>query len=147
MKKLICLLIINLFLLAGCASVLQVFGEKPKAELREVYLKDTSLFGTTMIFVVNVMNPNRFDIEVKGIEYKVFISDKEFSSAKMENSFSVPALEEKNIEIPLPIKFGSLFEHLSQALISKVLSYRIEGNAKLSFAKVPFSKEGKMELK
>lgn len=126
---------------------MQIFGEKPKAELREVYLKDTSLFGTTLVFVVNVMNPNRFDIEVDEIDYKVFISGAEVSSAKTENSFIVSAQKETNVEIPLPVKFGSLWEHLSQALLSKVLVYRIEGSAKLSYTTVPFSKEGKMELK
>lgn len=147
MKKIICLLIVPLFLLVGCASVLELLGEKPRAELKEVFLKDVTFGGATMVFVVNVMNPNRFDIEVKEIDYKVFISGKEFSSAKTERSFVVPAQKDTDVEIPLPVKLGSLFEHLSQALLSKAFVYRIEGNVKLSFATVPFSKEGKMELK
>lgn len=148
MKKILFLVIIPLFfLLSGCASFYQMFGEKPKAELKEVFLKDASLTGATMVLVVNVMNPNRFDIEVDEIEYKVFLFGKEFSTAKTEKSFVVPAKNSTNIEIPLPVKFGSLWEHLSQALFSKVLDYRIEGQAKLSFTTIPFSKEGKMELK
>lgn len=145
-RKFILVSTISLFMLAGCASILQIFGEKPKAELKEVVLKDASFSGGTLVFVVNIYNPNSFNIDVREINYKVFISGQEFSTAKTSKAFSVPAKKDLDIEIPLPVKFGSLWTHLSQALVSKALVYKIEGNAKLSFTTIPFSKDGKLEL-
>ncbi|MGZ3769731.1 MAG: LEA type 2 family protein [Bdellovibrio sp.] len=146
MKKLF-VLGIFLFSLIGCSSVKLLFGEKPTAELREVQLMDASFSGGTLLFIVNVANPNSFDLVVDEIDYKVFLSGKELSEAKIEKPFAIPAKGNKNIEMPLPIKFGDLFEHLSHAFASRALDYRIEGNVKLGFTKIPFSKEGKLELK
>ncbi|MGZ3774722.1 MAG: LEA type 2 family protein [Pseudobdellovibrionaceae bacterium] len=147
MTKLMLLVLASVSFLTGCASVFELITEKPKVELREVYFKDTNFVGTTLVFVVNLQNPNRFDIRVKEIEYKVFLSEKEFSSAKTENPFTVIAHKTIQVELPLPVKYGSVWEHLTQALVSQVLSYRIEGRIKLSFTSVPFSKEGKVKLK
>ncbi|WII71477.1 LEA type 2 family protein [Bdellovibrio sp. 22V] len=135
------------FLLTSCSHFASRFLEKPEVELQSVFAKDTSFIGTTLVFVVNVKNPNNQDINVKEIAYKIFVADKELTEAKTEKPIHVPAKKDANIEIPLPLKYDSLLSHLGNALMAGEIGYRIEGDAKLSFMTIPFSESGKVELR
>lgn len=130
----------------GCASLLG-YKEEPKVQLHEVYVKDADLVGTTLVFVIDVENPNERDIKVDEITYKVFLSGKELTEAKTENPVTVPAKQSAKVEVPLPVKYTALLGNIGNILMAREVSYRIEGDAKLSFFRIPFSKEGKVELR
>lgn len=139
-------LVFSVFSATGCVSnLLQL--EKPKVDLHSVYAKDATATGTTLLFVVNVDNPNNQEIKVKEIAYKVFISGKELSDAKTEKPIVIPALKSQLIEIPLPVSYASILNNIAEVLFNKEVTYKIEGTAKLSFVSIPFSKEGKVELR
>ncbi|WP_373999061.1 LEA type 2 family protein [Bdellovibrio bacteriovorus] len=139
---------IFLSVLTACSGKgLLGFAEKPEAKLENVYAKDTNFSGTTLVFVVNVQNPNRFDIEVEEVAYKVFVGDKQLTTSKTDKAIKVPASKDANIELPLPVKYGDLMGHVASILTSGELPYKIEGDAKFSFATIPFTKEGKVELR
>ncbi|WP_291516671.1 LEA type 2 family protein [Bdellovibrio sp. ArHS] len=143
-------LLVALFLtaLSACSGKgLLGLAEKPEAKLQSVYAKDTNLSGTTLVFVVNVQNPNRFAIEVEEVAYKVYIGDKQLTTAKTNSAIKIPAAQDANIELPLPVKYGDLMGHLGSILTQGELPYKIEGDAKFSFATIPFTKEGKVELR
>ena len=131
--------------LTNCATLFNL--EKPKVNLQRVFVRDTHLSGTTLIFVVKVDNPNNQEIKVKEIAYKVFISGKELTEAKTEKPVTVPANGTSEVELPLPVKYTSLFENIGDILLSREVAYKIQGDAKLSFINIPFTKEGKVELR
>lgn len=131
--------------LSNCATLLNL--EKPEVNLQRVFVRDTSLSGTTLVFVVKVDNPNKQDIKVQEIAYKVFISGKELTQAKTEKPVAVPAKGSSEVELPLPVKYTSLFENIGDILLSREVAYKIVGDAKLSFISIPFTKEGKVELR
>jgi LEA14-like dessication related protein len=131
--------------LTNCASLFNL--EKPEVNLQRVFVRDTSLSGTTLIFVVKVDNPNNQEIKVKEIAYKVFISGKPLTEAKTEKPVAVPANGSSEVELPLPVKYTSLFENIGDILMSREVAYKIVGDAKLSFINIPFTKEGKVELR
>ncbi|MEN0057682.1 MAG: LEA type 2 family protein [Bdellovibrio sp.] len=130
----------------GCAGLFQGMMEKPKVALSHVWARDTTLLGTTLIFVLNVENPNRKPIEVEEVRYKVFIGEQEFASAKTEKAIKVPARQTAQVEVPLPIQFVSLLKNVDQIWREKKVAYRIEGQAQLSFISIPFSDQGSVEL-
>lgn len=142
MKKIIILFFISIFipLMTSCASLLQL--EKPKADLSHVLVRDTNLVGTTLIFVVDVENPNDRELKVDDVSYKVFLGGKAFAQASTGKQVSVPAKSKSQIEIPLPVKYTEIFSNMGEILLSQKLTYKIEGTAKLSFISIPFTKEG-----
>jgi LEA14-like dessication related protein len=131
--------------LTNCATFLDL--EKPEVNLQKVYVRDTNLSGTTLIFVLKVDNPNNQEIKVKEISYSVFVSGKELTKAKTEKPVEVPAKGSSEIELPFPVKYTSLFENITDILTSQEVAYKIVGDAKLSFISIPFSKEGKVDLR
>lgn len=138
-------LVLSTMLFTSCATLLNL--QKPEVNLQRVFVRDTSLSGTTLIFVVKVDNPNNQEIKVQEIAYKVFISGKELTQAKTEKAVAVPAKGSSEVELPLPVKYTSLFENIGDILLSREVAYKIVGDAKLSFISIPFTKEGKVELR
>ncbi|WP_374028025.1 LEA type 2 family protein [Bdellovibrio bacteriovorus] len=148
MKKfaLITTLLFQMVISAGCSSMFG-YAEEPKVQLNQVYVRDADFTGATFIFVVNVQNPNKSDIKVKEIAYKVFISGKELTEAKIEKPILVPANAATDIEVPLPVKYTAILGNLGDILTAREVAYRIDGSAKTGFFSIPFSKEGKVELR
>jgi len=138
----------TLFLsLCSCASLVGGIVEKPKVDLERVDLKDTNLKGTTLLFVVNVENPNEMDLKVDQINYKIFVNNKEISRAKTDEAVKVPGKSKAQIKIPLPIEYTKIFSDLKEVLFSESASYKIEGDAQFPLFTVPFSKEGNLKLR
>lgn len=135
----------SMLLTTSCATLLNL--QKPEVNLQRVFVRDTNLSGTTLIFVMKVDNPNNQEIKVQEIGYKVFISGKELTQAKTEKPVAVPANGSSEVELPLPVKYSNLFENIGDILLSREVAYKIIGDAKLSFISIPFSKEGKVELR
>lgn len=133
------------FMLSGCASF---FGnlKEPKVDLDNVFAKDTSLTGTTLVFVLDVENPNDKEIKVEEVNYKIFVSGRELTSAKTDKAIVIPAKKTSQVQVPLPIQFTKLIDKMGDVLKTGSLVYRIEGDAKLSFIRIPFSEEGKVQL-
>jgi LEA14-like dessication related protein len=133
--------------LFGCASMMEKFVEKPKIQLDHVSVRDITLTGSTLLFVVSVDNPNNMDIKVNEIAYKIFINGKEITKAKTDKTVLVPALKKTEVEIPLPIEYTKIWSDLSDIIMSKNAVYRIEGDAKFPMFSIPFTKEGQIQVR
>ncbi|MBX3040391.1 MAG: desiccation-like protein, partial [Bdellovibrionaceae bacterium] len=59
---------------------------------------------------------------------------------------NVPARGSAEIGIPVPVEYKGLWSNLMRIFEARTLSYRIEGDAKLSLFTIPFSHAGKLEL-
>lgn len=148
MRFLLLPLFLSVFLFnSGCALWQMANLKEPKAELKEVYIKDLQLMGGTLVFVLDVQNPNKEEIKVDEITYETFIDGQFFSQAKTQNQIKVPGEQTVPVELPLPIEFSKLAGGLAKALKGEPVDYRIKGNAKLSVLTIPFDKSGKLELK
>ena len=135
---------IAIFFAAGCASLSG--WKEPKVDLKELYIKDTNLVGTTLVFVLNVENTNDREIKVDEVNYKIMLDGQAFANSKTEEVIRVGPKASAPVEIPLPIRYVDLFSHLNKALNSSQIEYAIEGDAKVSFFKVPFKKQGQLKL-
>lgn len=133
--------------LCSCASILGSVVEKPKVDLDQVKIRSADLNGATLVFLVNVENPNRVDIKVDEINYTIFVNNKELSRAKTEKAVNVPANSKAQVEIPLPVTYSKIFSNLKDLMFADTATYKIEGDAKFPLFRVPFSKEGVVELR
>lgn len=131
---------------SGCSSLLEKVVEKPKVALDRVEVADVSFSKAKLMFVVKVENPNGIDLKVDEVNYKIFLEDKAFTSAKTEKAVNVPARGSAEIGIPVPVEYKGLWTNLMKIFDARTVSYRIEGDAKLSLFTIPFSHAGKLEL-
>lgn len=134
-------------MLCSCASFWGHVLEKPKVDLDHVSVKDVSLKGSTLVFHVSVENPNKMDLQVEQVRYKVFLNGKELSHAQTEKPVTVPGKSTALVELPLPVEYSKIFLDLKELMFAESASYKIEGDAKFSLFSIPFTKEGNIKLR
>lgn len=121
--------------------------QEPKVELAGVSVKNVDLNGATLVFNIAVENPNSVEIKLDQVNYKVFLNNKEITQASTEKNIAIAGKATGYVDLPLPIEYSKVFTNLKDLLVSETASYKIEGNAKMNFISIPFSKEGNVKLR
>lgn len=133
--------------LCSCASLLGQVLETPTVELDSVAVQDANLNGATLVFKVAVENPNNIEIKVDKVSYKVFLNNKEITQASTDKVVSIAGKSIGFVELPMPLEYRKVFSDLQDLLFANEAAYKIEGSANLNFFTIPFSKEGKVQLR
>lgn len=132
--------------LTGCSGLLNKFMKEPKVDIERVDIRDATLTQAKLVFVLKVQNPNSFDIKIDEVSYKVLLNNEPFAVAKTDQVVVVKEKSDTLVELPLPVHYDKLWKNLQSLVMAKSLTYKIEGDAKLSSLSIPFKEEGKLEL-
>ncbi|MBO9666917.1 MAG: LEA type 2 family protein [Bdellovibrio sp.] len=130
--------------LSGCALF---NAKKPKVDLNSIYIQDSTALSTTLVFVLDVQNPNKMDINVDQVSYEIQLNNQEFAKTVTNKKSRVPAQGSGKVEIPLPINHLKALGGVAKLLAGEEVGYEITGDAKISGIKIPFSEKGKFNLK
>ncbi len=132
--------------LSSCAGCLT---EEPSVQLRRVSLHPRSLTEIQLILELDVQNPNRFDLTIQSLQYKLLLNEREIGSGRLEKEILAPALSTTRIQAPVTAGFKNWNESLRAVIADKDIPYRIEGeaNVRTIFGSIayPFSRGGKIE--
>ncbi len=133
------------FALSGCLSLSKMI-EKPTVVLQELTLQNPTLDGATLLFGLQVGNPNRVAIEVDSLDYKIEVADRTLVEGTLHRKMRIPAFDQALVEIPIPFKYGELIASISQLLTNPLTPYRLQGAAKLGPLSIPFDKTGEIRI-
>lgn len=133
--------------LTACSSFLNQYAQKPKVDLARVEVSDVGLRAATLQFVVKVENPNRIPLTLDEVNYKILLDGKEFAASKMADGVRIPAEGSAEVVLPLAFEYNRLWTNVLSLFSTRSIQYRIEGDARLTAFKIPFSDEGKFDLK
>ena len=137
-----------LLLLPSC---LNWFWEKPTFTPKEMAITRVSLTEAHFLFGIEVQNPNRFDIKLRGLDYKVYLNEQEVGRGRLEEEVRIGKSASTMVQVPLQADFKSLGNPIGFVLSGKELRYKIEGaavvTASLGTVTFPFSKSGDIKLK
>ncbi len=143
MQKLI-LVLFCAFAFVGCASITKV--KEPKVSLASLKIQDPDSNGATLVFGVQVENPNNVPLEVDEVIYDLEVSGKSLTSGKLDKGARVGALATEVIDVPISVKYTDLFNSLLQLFKDQKSPYRIKGSAKMGFFNIPFDKSGELKF-
>ncbi len=135
---------------AGCASIAREF-QRPDLNLVSVRLVDAALFEQRFALVVDVRNPNDFDLPVKGLQYTLALAGEKFAGGVTPQSFIVPAFGEARFETLVSTNLVSTIRHLSEWMEGspRQIDYELEGKLKIDLPfvrSIPFSESGYVDL-
>lgn len=133
-------------LLTGCSSLTGSMLEKPQVELKAVNLRNITAQGTTVVFVLNLKNPNSRELPLDGLNYSVDLAGKHFAEGAIAETVVLPARDENQVEVPLDVTYAKVFSGLAQMLEGRSLDYALRGQAKFSVFSIPFEKKGALKL-
>lgn len=133
-------------LLSSCAGWMM---EEPSVQLRRVSLHPRSLTEIHLVLDLDVQNPNRFDLTIQSLQYKLFLNEREIGSGRLEKEVGIPADSVVRVQAPVVAGFKNWNESLRAVIADKDIPYRIEGEANVrtifGVKKYPFSKGGKID--
>jgi LEA14-like dessication related protein len=131
----------------GCAGLGQKL-ETPRVNLVGLKLLDVQLFEQRFGLTLRVQNPNRDDLTIEGISFKVEINGREFARGVDNQKVTVPAFGESLLEVEVVSTLFSLVEQLRDlnSHTGKPLDYRIHGRIYLAGSpiSIPFEQTGEL---
>lgn len=139
-----CLLVVAL--LAGCASFKP---QEPDIQLVSVKPLNFSLSGQRLALVLNVTNPNGFDLNLSAVNLSASLAGEPIATGFSDELVTVPADGERQLELVvtagLDVAFAQLRSMLDDAQTG--LDYGITGTVELSDwpAAIPFDSQGRLE--
>ncbi len=146
------LILSSLFFLSACTVTENVEFKK----IENVQFKGATLQGDITLTANAILNnPNDFGVEIKRIQSKVFIDDKEVSNLRQEVSTQMPANSDFSLplEIDIPAKkvFGDVGGLIGGLLKNKTVLLKMESVVTLDIlgkeVDIPYTHEEEKGLK
>jgi len=143
MIKLSFSLILPLMILStGCSLLGQKDIQKPKVKLESVNVQNAGLAGATLLFGLNVDNPNGFPLKVDGLKYNLEVDGRQITDGELKGPTEVAANSASVIQVPIALTYKEVFGSMAGLLRNQAAPYRVRGAAKLGFFSIPFDEDG-----
>lgn len=138
-------------LLAACAG-LGTKLEAPKVELLSVQVLSTDMFAQKFKVRLKVVNPNKLELPVRGLEYEILLMGDGFAKGESADHFVVPSQGEAEFDMTVTTNFvsglGRLISRMGGGKLENV-DYEIVGTVfvdKGFVKKIPFDQKGKVNF-
>lgn len=100
-----------------------------------------------LVFLVDIENPNPFEVRFEGIDYDILVDDQTIVQKGVAGvKTRVPPGSAARIEIPLTLDQENFKDVARLVKVPTTASYRIEGDARLGLGHIPFELEGPIDL-
>jgi len=144
------LLLLFTILLTACAGT-PLRYLSPDVSLTGFKVHKVNLFEQVYKLQLQVKNPNAFVLPISGIEYALYLNDKEFIRRVNSYSMMIPAQGEHALEIEVVSNLAQVFEQWQEwkNLFNQNFRYRLTGGIRISewSPLVPFERQGEITLK
>lgn len=142
-------LLVAIALVSGCA-ITGDLANAPRVSLADLRLAEVGLLEQRYVAWLRIQNPNDTDLNVRGMEYTIYLNGRKFADGVSDRDFSVPGYGEEIVEVNLTstaLRVLDQFRSLSEGE-SQVLRYRIAGSLSLEGLRrsVAFSHQDEIDL-
>lgn len=104
----------------------------PDIKIKDVKVKNISFTSADLVAIVEVNNPNDFDIGVSDFNYQLNVNQQNWGQGKINKSSNIPKKGKGIVEIPLKLNMMSMGTAAFALLKSnEPLQYQLKGNATL----------------
>ena len=97
------LLLCALVFLTGCS----LFFTKPTVTFRELKVVDVDSRGMTLALLLNVNNPNSYDIRLDGYNFTMKILDLPLASGEKKEVVQFPGQKATDVQVPVRVTYGN----------------------------------------
>jgi len=132
-------------LLNACATLKETIKE-PQVAVDAVKLRDITLSGVQLDFLLGIDNPNPLGISVQGLSYNLALDGKQMFDGNTTERVRVPANGHSQVSLPFAIDFEKLLGGLDALGNKKIVNYELSGSVNLGLISLPYSKRGEMTL-
>lgn len=112
----------SLVFLTGCSLLFT----KPTVTFRELKLVDIDAKGLTLNLLLNVNNPNSYDITLDGYRFSFKILDAPLSTGEKKEIVQFPGNKATDIQVPLRVTFGNVLDIIVKRPNPTSIPYQLE---------------------
>lgn len=85
----------------SCAVLGGLRFEKPTVQLEAIQILGLDLVGGRLALVLDVYNPNSYDLRGLGLEAELTLEDTRFGNAVLDRGFTLTSSEHTQLEVPM----------------------------------------------
>ena len=141
--------VLTTVLISGCAATSEL-ANPPRVSLADIRLAEVGLVEQRYAARLRVQNPNDAQLNVRGMEYTIYVNGRKFADGVSGRDFSVPGYSEEIIDVNLTSTVLRVFEQFRSLSHgeSRIFRYRIAGSLSLAGLRgsIPFSHEDVIDL-
>jgi LEA14-like dessication related protein len=135
--------------LGGCAGLGNALKD-PDIRLERVIIRDLDLRGGSLDLVVQIDNPNPFDILGTEVALGFDVEGSHVGDLRYHDDFSVDKGDQTKLTLPLRFQWEGVASTLKTALTRGEIPYMMKGQIRLQTPlgahSVPFTREGRVPL-
>jgi LEA14-like dessication related protein len=115
--------------LGGCATLGLGGFKEPLVRFSDVKLRGLGLSGGSADVILNIYNPNGFDLNAARLTYTLFVGDNmKLGDGAIQNAFRVKDRDSTFVTIPVNFTYAGLGAAGQQLLQSGSVNYRVQGD-------------------
>jgi LEA14-like dessication related protein len=140
--------LVFLICFTSCAQLTQSLLKDPEVKFLNTEVAKVTAEDISLNIKLNISNPNAVPLNVGKIKYQFSFSESSVTEGVFDKGINVPATGNSDVVVPLTVKFNSI-GNLIQKFLKKTVTedYQIKGTVDLGFISIPFSKQGKIDIK
>jgi LEA14-like dessication related protein len=150
-RNLLLLLAINL--LTACAGANLVKTVAPEVSVADFQVQNLGFLEQNYKLRLQVKNPNPFPMPISGMQYTLFLNDKEFTHGESSQSVTIPASGEDFLNLEVKSNLMKILDDWKdlgdwQSIINRQFNYRLTGNVSMMQGTplLPFEYKGDVAL-
>jgi LEA14-like dessication related protein len=113
-------------LLASCATLKHLQFEQPTVDLKAIEIAGVGVSGGSLVLVLDVFNPNDYDIRTTWVEASLDLEDTHFGTAVLEGDETLVANSRTQVEIPAEFTWEGVGAGARALLGRGALRYNLE---------------------
>ena len=136
--------------LVGCASLGMPKFQDPSIELTSVVIRGLGLTGGSLDLMLNVNNPNSFDLRGTRLELGLDVEGTHFGDVELNDAFNLPKGQPTTVIVPMTFDWAGVGAAARSALTYGTVKYVVKGTASVQtpfgVERVPFSRDGSVAV-
>ncbi|EDN68315.1 lipoprotein [Beggiatoa sp. PS] len=135
----------------ACAN-LPIQAVAPQVSLSDFSVVKMGFTEQTYRIKMRLQNPNPFPLPISGLNYQLYLNDKEFTRGESNKAISIPAMGEEFLELDVNGNLMKMIGGLQdlQSIFNRALNYRLQGGVNVvkgAPLQMPFEYKGEISLK
>ena len=135
----LCLVLVTT--LPGCAGWLSP-GEPPEVLVTNITPLEATAFEQRLQIDVRVRNPNDYDLQVTGVDFRLDLNGKRLARGVSNQEFTVPRLSDSVVSVQTSTSMLDIARQVLAFRQADAVTYGISGRFFLASGRLPFENSG-----
>jgi LEA14-like dessication related protein len=115
-------------MMAACATLGRAAFKEPVVSLKDVRVNGLGFNGGSVDIMLNVYNPNHFDLDATRLTYKLFVDTIPLGTGATDSNFTVSDGDTTQVALPLSFTWTGAGEAARSLMNTGTVNYRVVGD-------------------